>query len=125
MMPSETPLSPIRETPIGFIILDNVIAASQQPPPMTPPTEMSARDAGQAGYHFQKRMKIVGNRLTTPGEKHGGNAGPNKEATKGCTSSKGKESLPLPKPFTSKSSFQSTNNLQTEENPTRRKGKHR
>ncbi|KAL5741403.1 hypothetical protein ACOSP7_028135 [Xanthoceras sorbifolium] len=77
----ENPLSPIRQTPLGFVILDYMPTTSQ-PPPITPPTKISTRDADQAGYHFQKLMEIVGSRLTPPRERYMRSTGPGKEVTK-------------------------------------------
>ncbi|KAL5753027.1 hypothetical protein ACOSP7_023202 [Xanthoceras sorbifolium] len=108
--PSENPLSPIRQTPLGFVIPYCMPTASQ-PPPMTSPTEISTRDADQAGYHLQKLIEIVGNRLTLHGEKYMRSTGPGKEVTK----TKGKEPLPLLEPFMDESPSQSIGSSQTKE----------
>ncbi|KAL5797621.1 hypothetical protein ACOSQ2_002441 [Xanthoceras sorbifolium] len=88
--------------------------ASPQPPLITPQIEMSTQYVDQAGYHFQKFMKIMRN------------TGPSKGTTshRRCAS-KGKEPLPLPEPFSSESSSQSTGSSQTERSPARNKRKHR
>ncbi|KAL5782008.1 hypothetical protein ACOSP7_007037 [Xanthoceras sorbifolium] len=116
----------MRQTPLEFIIPDNVPTTSPQSPSVTLQTEMSTQDVDQAGYHFQTFMEIMSSIITPLGENRGGNTGPNKETTshKRCAS-KWKESLPLPEPFSSESSSQSTGSSQTERSPACGKKKHR
>ncbi|KAL5818968.1 hypothetical protein ACOSQ4_022810 [Xanthoceras sorbifolium] len=53
-------------------------------------------------------MEIVGSRFTPPGGKQGGSVGPDDGNINKRSRAKGNEVLPLPTPFTSESSFQST-----------------
>ncbi|KAL5765789.1 hypothetical protein ACOSP7_016406 [Xanthoceras sorbifolium] len=100
---------------------------SPQPPPVTLQTELSAQDVDQAGYHFQKFMKIMSSRISPPREDRGENTGPSKRiwcyritSHKRCAS-KGKEPLSLPEPFSSESSSQSIGSSQTKRSPARSK----
>ncbi|KAL5734840.1 hypothetical protein ACOSP7_032701 [Xanthoceras sorbifolium] len=87
---------------------------------------MSAQDMDQAGYYFQKLMKIMGSIVTPPtGGDRGGSASLSKKTIshKRCAN-KGKEALPLPEPFSSEFSSQTSGSSQTKRSPTCSKRKH-